>query len=383
MSGRCRVGAASLLWGLIGPSALGLGGSMSLCGTPAACAAGPASGGGGGGGGFSSARLSPPWLRLPEVVGAEPQRANDLLLLLPPAPRGPAPPQHHVVYFPGDVQNYYDIMSCHPENFQWEHWSFENVATILAHRFPNSFIWVVKCSRMHLHKFSCYDNFVASNMFGAPEHSTDFGAFKHLHALLVNAFRLSQNILQSQKSAHGFGKDAKVSARKSELQSVPTANGCSSTEREKDCECSNNSAMNFVIPSAVGAVSFTLIGFSKGCVVLNQLLYELKEAKKDKNTDAFLKNIKAIYWLDGGHSGGSNTWVTYPEVLKELAQTGIEVHSHVTPYQVFDTMRSWIGREHEKFVRILEEFGVEINDQLHFADEVPSLDNHFRVHEVF
>lgn len=141
--------------------------------------------------------------------------------------------------------------------------------------------------------------------------------------------------------------------------------------------------MNFVIPSAVGAASFTLIGFSKGCVVLNQLLYELKEAKKDKNTDAFLKNIKAIYWLDGGHSGGSNTWVTYPEVLKELAQTGIEVHSHVTPYQVFDTMRSWIGREHEKFVRILEEFGVEINDQLHFADEVPSLDNHFRVHEVF
>lgn len=280
-------------------------------------------------------------------------------------------------------QNYYDIMSCHPENFQWEHWSFENVATILAHRFPDSFIWVIKCSRMHLHKFSCYDNFVASNMFGAPEHSTDFGAFKHLHALLVNAFRLSQNILQSQTTAHGFSKDAKVSARKSEPQSVPTANGCSSTEREKDCECSNNSAMNFIIPSAVGAVSFTLIGFSKGCVVLNQLLYELKEAKKDKNTDAFLKNIKAIYWLDGGHSGGSNTWVTYPEVLKELAQTGIEVHSHVTPYQVFDTMRSWIGREHEKFVQILEEFGVEINDQLHFADEVPSLDNHFRVHEVF
>ncbi|XP_052532363.1 mitochondrial protein C2orf69 homolog [Tympanuchus pallidicinctus] len=385
MSGRCRAGAASLLRGLIGPAALGLGGSMSLCGTPAACAAGPASGGGGGGGGggFSSARLSPPWLRLPEVTGAEPQRANELLLLLPPAPRGPAPPQHHVVYFPGDVQNYYDIMSCHPENFQWEHWSFENVATILAHRFPDSFIWVVKCSRMHLHKFSCYDNFVASNMFGAPEHSTDFGAFKHLHALLVNAFRLSQNILQSQTTAHGFSKDAKVSARKSEPQSVPTANGCSSTEREKDCECSNNSAMNFIIPSAVGAVSFTLIGFSKGCVVLNQLLYELKEAKKDKNTNAFLKNIKAIYWLDGGHSGGSNTWVTYPEVLKELAQTGIEVHSHVTPYQVFDTMRSWIGREHEKFVQILEEFGVEINDQLHFADEVPSLDNHFRVHEVF
>ncbi|XP_039926143.1 mitochondrial protein C2orf69 homolog [Hirundo rustica] len=380
MSRRCRSAAAALLRGLAGPAALCLGSAMSLCGAPAACAAGPA----GGGGGFSAARLNPPWLRLPEVPGAEPHRTNDLLLLPPPAPHGPAPsPQHHVVYFPGDVQNYHDIMSCHPENFQWEHWSFENVATILARRFPNSFIWVVKCSRMHLHKFSCYDNFVTSNMFGAPEHSTDFGAFKHLHALLVNAFRLSQNILLSQKSVHGVSKDAKIAACKSQPQSVPTTNGCSSKERERECECSNNSAVDFMLPSAVGAASFTLIGFSKGCVVLNQLLYELKEAKKDKNTDAFLKNIKAIYWLDGGHSGGSNTWVTYPEMLKELAGTGIEVHAHVTPYQVFDTMRSWIGREHEKFVQILEEFGVEINDQLHFADEVPSLDNHFRVHEVF
>ncbi|XP_062434343.1 mitochondrial protein C2orf69 homolog [Rhea pennata] len=381
MSRRCPPGAAWLLRGLAGPAARCLGRSMSLCGAPAACAAGPAAGGGGGAG-FSS-RRSPPWLRLPEVPGAEAHRANELLLLLPPARRGPEPPQHHVVYFPGDVQNYHDVMSCHPENFQWEHWSFENVATILAHRFPNSFIWVVKCSRMHLHKFSCYDNFVASNMFGAPEHSTDFGAFRHLHALLVNAFRLAQNMLLSQKSTYGFNKDAKIAACKSQPQSDPTTNDCLSTERERDYEYSNNSAVNFIIPSAVDAVSFTLIGFSKGCVVLNQLLYELKEAKKDKNTDAFLKNIKAIYWLDGGHSGGSNTWVNYPEVLKELAQTGIEVHAHVTPYQVFDTMRSWIGREHEKFVQILEELGVEIDDQLHFADEVPSLDNHFRVHEVF
>uniref|UniRef100_A0A8C5UGV8 Chromosome 2 open reading frame 69 n=1 Tax=Malurus cyaneus samueli TaxID=2593467 RepID=A0A8C5UGV8_9PASS len=227
-------------------------------------------------------------------------------------------------------------MSCHPENFQWEHWSFENVATILAHRFPNSFIWVIKCSRMHLHKFSCYDNFVTSNMFGAPEHSTDFGAFKHLHALLVNAFRLSQNILLSQKSVHGVSKDAKIAACKSQLQSVPTANGCSSQERERDCECSNNSAVNFMVPSAVGASSFTLIGFSKGCVVLNQLLYELKEAKKDKNIDAFLKNIKAIYWLDGGHSGGSNTWVTCPEILKELAETGIENVDYGVAYSCFN-----------------------------------------------
>lgn len=100
MNGSRRALVASLLRGLLGPAALSLGRSMSLCEAPAAGGTGTEPSG------FSSssARLSPPWLRLPEVPGAEPQRANELLLLLPPAPRGPAAPQHHVVYFPGDVQ---------------------------------------------------------------------------------------------------------------------------------------------------------------------------------------------------------------------------------------------------------------------------------------
>ncbi|XP_044888918.1 UPF0565 protein C2orf69 homolog isoform X1 [Mauremys mutica] len=371
---RCSPAASSVLRGLVGSAFLCLSRAMSLCRAPPSCGAGPS------GGGSSPARLSPPWLRLPQVPGADPGRANDLLLLLPPPPEQPQPPRHHVVYFPGDVQNYHDVMACHPENFQWECWSLENIATILARRFPNSYVWVIKCSRMHLHKFSCYDNFVASNLFGAPEHSSDFGAFTHLHALLVNAFSITQNILLSQKSMYSFNKDETIAVKS---KSVPTTNGCPASERERNWEHSDNSAMSFGTPSAIGEASFTLIGFSKGCVVLNQLLYELKEAKKDKNTDAFIKNIRAFYWLDGGHSGGSNTWVTDPEVLKEFAETGIAVHAHVTPYQVFDTMRSWIGKEHKTFLQILEEFGVQVNKLLHFADEVPSLDNHFRVHEVF
>ncbi|XP_054826989.1 mitochondrial protein C2orf69 homolog [Eublepharis macularius] len=385
MNRRCPP-LASLLRGLLGSACLCLARNMSLRGAPAACLAGP-SGGGGGSRSLAAAalspppRLSPPWLRLPQVPGAEPGKANDLLLLLPSPAACPLPPQHHVIYFPGDVQNYREIMVCHPENFQWEHWCLENIAAILGHRFPGSYIWVIKCSRMHLHKFSCYDNFVASNMFGAPEHSTDFGAFKHLHTLLVNAFKVAQNVLVSQKSMHNFGKDKEAAPYKS--PAIPTANGCPAAEKEQDCELFSNSSMNFIEPSVIGGVSFTLIGFSKGCVVLNQLLYELKEAKEDKDIDSFIKNIKAVFWLDGGHSGGSNTWVTYPDVLKEFSQTGIGVSTHVTPYQVFDTMRSWIGKEHKRFVQILEEFGMNVNSQLHFADEAPSLDNHFRVHEVF
>ncbi|XP_062959842.1 mitochondrial protein C2orf69 homolog isoform X2 [Cynocephalus volans] len=302
-------------------------------------------------GGSGGARCSPSaegrrqqCLQLSAVPGADPQRSNELLLLAAagegqerrdlPGDRAKeepqSPPQHHVLYFPGDVQNYHEIMTRHPENYQWENWSLENVATTLAHRFPNSYIWVIKCSRMHLHKFSCYDNFVKCNMFGAPEHSTDFGAFKHLYTLLVNAFNLSQNSLLSKKNVNVWNKDSKASNCRS--SSSPTTNGCQG-EKERNCEQFDESVMSFYPPSLNGA-SFTLIGFSKGCVVLNQLLFELKEAKKDKNIDTFIKSIRTMYWLDGGHSGGSNTWVTYPEVLKEFAQTGIIVHTHVTPYQI-------------------------------------------------
>lgn len=236
-------------------------------------------------------------------------------------------------------------MTRHPENYQWENWSLENIATILARRFPNSYIWVIKCSRMHLHKFSCYDNFVKSNMFGAPEHTPDFGAFKHLYMLLVNAFNLTQNgMLFKNRSV--WNKDCKAS----NCESNPSTSNGGQKENERTCEHVDEPSMSFP-PLSLDGASFTLIGFSKGCVVLNQLLFELKEAKKDKNIDAFIKSIRTMYWLDGGHSGGSNTWVTYPEVLEEFAQTGITVHTHVTPYQVHDPMRSWIGKEHKNLFR--------------------------------
>ncbi|KAL6032893.1 hypothetical protein STEG23_035628 [Scotinomys teguina] len=329
------------------------------------------------GGGARCSPVDSHRLQRSTVPGSDPQRSNELLLLAA-GEGGSLEPRHHVLYFPGDVQNYHEIMTRHPENYQWENWSLENIATILAHRFPNSYIWVIKCSRMHLHKFSCYDNFVKSNMFGAPEHSPDFGAFKHLYMLLVNAFNLTQNGLLSKNSSV-CNKDYKAS--NCETNSCTTSNG-GQEEKERTRENLEESAGSFA-PLSLSGASFTLVGFSKGCVVLNQLLFELKEAKKDKNIDTFIKSIRTIYWLDGGHSGGSNTWVTYPEVLKEFAQTGITVHTHVTPYQVHDPMRSWIGKEHKKFVQILEDLGMQVTSQIHFAKETPSIENHFRVHEVF
>ncbi|KAK1165844.1 hypothetical protein AOXY_G14484 [Acipenser oxyrinchus oxyrinchus] len=130
-------------------------------------------------------------------------------------------------------------------------------------------------------------------------------------------------------------------------------------------------------------LALTLVGFSKGCVVLNQLVYELRGARADPELAPFVASITDMYWLDGGHPGGSNTWVTSQESLKDLASSGIGVHSHVTPYEVCDPMWAWVGKEHKRFVRALRELGVPIVDKLHFENQLPSLEQHFRVLEEF
>lgn len=66
------------------------------------------------------------------------------------------------------------------------------------------------------------------------------------------------------------------------------------------------------------------MGFSKGCAVLNQFLYELHYYDRDSNTDPninnFIKLIKDMWWLDGGHNGPKNTWITDKDILRSFAK---------------------------------------------------------------
>lgn len=319
-------------------------------------------------------------LKLSGVPGWGPDKSNDLLLGL----GGRGASRHHLLYFPGDVQDYHELMIRHSENVRWQQWSLEEVAILLFHRFPNSHIWIIKASRMHLHKFNCYDNFVQSNLFGVPEHSSDCRAFKHLYSLLMNGFNEARTVLRSRTNADGQSHDSFTAAHDEACSGhSKIANGLASKNDPSTPSLSGNYTEVENQKCTDPSLKFTLIGFSKGCVVLNQLLYELNEAQKDKELAAFINNITAMYWLDGGHAGGSNTWVTDPEILKGLAKTGIPVHAHVTPYQVRDGMRAWIGKEHRKFIRLLGEFGAKVTNQLHFENETPSLNNHFRVLQVF
>lgn len=285
-----------------------------------------------------------PLQRLAAVPGSSPEKTNDVLLLRPRTRTdpGPANSNRHVVFFHGDIQNFRDEMLQQSDAAPWLCWSLEQVALALSKRFPERHVWVVRASRMYLHKFSCYHNFVQSNMFGAPEHSeypenSDGGAFHHLRYLLSHAMRRAS--LPNPLQPPGGG--------------VPAG------------------------------FSLALVGFSKGCVVLNQLVYELAGARADLKMAPFVSSISDMFWLDGGHPGGSETWVTDKQALSELATSGVKIHAHVTPYEVCDPMRAWVGREHALFIQTLEDLGASLQNKVHFADEPPSISNHFRVLQEF
>jgi hypothetical protein len=130
-----------------------------------------------------------------------------------------------------------------------------------------------------------------------------------------------------------------------------------------------------------------LIGFSKGCVVLNQLIYEfhyLKTLTPDDITMLnFVSRISDMFWLDGGHAGGKNTWITSRSLLETLTRLGVKIWVHVTPYQVQDDRRAYIRREEHAFTELLQKLGAQVSRTLHFDGATPDLHMHFDVLNVF
>lgn len=102
-----------------------------------------------------------------------------------------------------------------------------------------------------------------------------------------------------------------------------------------------------------------------------------------RNLTEFLRRIKAIYWLDAGHSGGQGAWVTDSELLSMLASLGSEIHVHVTPQQICDPHRVWIGEEEREFVDKLRAFGASVFERVHFEQEERSTERHFGVLDEF
>lgn len=282
-------------------------------------------------------------------------RRNDVLYS---QPRDKTDINSTLVYFGGDVQDYRSDMLAHRDNCRYMEWSLEATMHIMRERFPQHTCIIIHPARMHVKTFSGYDNFVLSDAIGSPIHEDNFNALRHLALLLLN---IKQTLLKDD--------NGEVSSEENCTKDSP--------ESEEDCEDSEDCAEDEVIDPVADLSSFgevTLLGFSKGCVVLNQVIREIHYYSGD--VDMF-RWIKHMYWLDGAHSGGKDTWCTDTHVITSLANSGIHLHVHVTPYQIEDQNRPWICKEEKKFSSGLKKRNASLVREVHSEGEPPSLDNHF------
>ncbi|XKL61679.1 hypothetical protein PGB90_001512 [Kerria lacca] len=252
------------------------------------------------------------------------------------------------VYFGGDMQDFAENMNSNSESKKYIKWSLENIAILLHHKFQQSHVLIVRPSRYYRGIFSCYDNYVPSGDFGVPKFVDFYNALTHLKIILnnVSLFIKRKNKPKESKSKHL--SDSSINLEKARI---------------------------------------TLIGFSKGCIVLNQLIREFhflqtKEVPKEQLN--ILSRISDLYFLDGGHSGKENVWITERYLLLTLTKLNhIHIHVHVTPYQVKDKMRPWIGKEEKIFTEILIEYKANVTRQLHFHNQPASLNQHFELLNSF
>lgn len=229
-------------------------------------------------------------------------------------------------------------MERHIINKSYVEWNLESTAQLLQSRFPDSTVFVIKPSEMLLNTFSMYKNFLSFDEDGRPDFTNDSGALVHLAKLYANVLEKGQ---------------------------CSDANSACLAEPDRHL-CSDD-------------VSIKLLAFSKGCVVLSQLMYELSNFKDNEEVQGLLDKMSAIYWLDGGHTGGVKGYITDDAILQDITNLGKDVFVLVTPYQIKCANRKWIGQEEAKFVKKLKALNAKIREFRYFMDTPGSIENHFKI----
>lgn len=235
-----------------------------------------------------------------------------------------------VVYFGGDVQDLEENMFRHRDHRRYaDMYSLERTAMRISDTCQDASVVVVRPVKMARATFACYENFVECvDEVGSPKHRVPsqaeaeededvvrFRALDHLAALLL-----------SLHSLYGLDLDQPK----------------------------------------------TLVGFSKGVVVLNQMLLELAALGPCLGVDR-------MCWMDGGHNGGKDTWITDREALRMFARLNVSADVRVTPYQTEDARRPWIGKEEKRFCAELRRAGCSLERELFFEGLPATIDNHFKV----
>ena len=346
--------------------------------------------------------------------------------------------------------------SQYEEISRWSPWCLEITCSLLQKKFPNSAIWLIRPSRMLRSLFSCFHNFVQSSLVGIPTYCSTYGALPQIERLLLDACKKVHKWgtlkLDVRSAVHlpivlvGFSKgcvvlnqvlhelvnyvaiDPSISQlppypyphprHHLSTSSISSISSMSSTEdltylhhshrmtrdasprtpQKISPEPIVRSASTSSSPRASSARSTNDVSSSDVFIRSSTSSYRSSSSSRGASSSAhvislsdaeiqrikhFLTQIKVFYWLDAGHSGGHGAWVIDELLLKLLASLKAEIQVHVTPQQVCDPHRSWIGEEEREFVDRLRYYGTKVEETLHFEQNERSLEKHFRVLEAF
>lgn len=128
-----------------------------------------------------------------------------------------------------------------------------------------------------------------------------------------------------------------------------------------------------------------LCGFSKGCIVLNQLCNELELITEPDLVD-FRDKITHLIYLDGGHCGTSNAWITREEVVNLIKCLNWNCFVYITPYNMSSrSIKLWAIKEYEIFIELLKKYNVNLVNKCYFADDEENfeLNKHFEILNEF
>eukprot|EP00249_Psilotum_nudum_P013142 c24176_g1_i1 orf=381-1505(-) len=300
----------------------------------------------------------------------------------------------------------------------------ENVAAILISKLGSSVnAWVIEASKFQ-GPFACYEAFLSSlGPTGEPSSYCPLGltASCAISSLLNDCLRK----VNTEICHHGEGGSVHQEA---------SGRGDKCFKMQELCPanviCNNQNLPNTVI-----------FGFSKGGVVLNQLLAEIAyvgdhkecqkfvcensqvcnnlQAKQEKpiqcdgndkvhnkqqaylgdfflsaTAHEFLQSTVGIHYVDVGlNSYGA--YQTDPNILEGVAKfaalknSGLLIGFHGTPRQWNDCRRPWISSEKDHCIALLQDSAyllgngkLKILEKLYFGDKKPSLQMHFEILEV-
>ncbi|EQC33757.1 hypothetical protein SDRG_08859 [Saprolegnia diclina VS20] len=255
-------------------------------------------------------------------------RPNQLLVSMAPNATS------NVVYFPGDVQDFEHRLR--KSRFKaWTAYSYEATALSLAAKFPDATIWIVQPATILPSGVSCYEHFLLPEDHADPIAYVPHGhAMRHLQRLMQNA-----------------------------------------------SECIDNAA--YLRPD----LPLHLVGFSRGVVVLNQMITELaamppvtQGAYDAPAVRHWFQQVVSIHWVDGGNGSSAGALPSHSLALSVLSDfPTLGLHVHWTPYQLASRQRPWIAHENVAFCKTMEGLGCPPRVLEYFSHKPGSLEDHFGV----